>query len=47
MYKQTYKNCDIHFELSGWYTAFVPGYGTVKADTVRGVKRLIKKYLKK
>jgi hypothetical protein len=45
MYKQTYENIDIHFELSGWYTAFVPGYGTVKADTVRGVKRLIKKIL--
>lgn len=37
MYKQTYKNCDIHFELSGWYAAFVPGYGLVKADTVRGI----------
>ena len=47
MYKQTYENIDIHFELSGWYTALVPGYGAVKADTVRGVKMLIKKYLKK
>lgn len=34
MYKQTYKN----FELQGRSTAFVPGCGTVKADTVRGVK---------
>lgn len=47
MYKQTYKDHDIHFELSGWYTAFVPGYGYVKADTVRGVKRLIDSETKK
>lgn len=47
MYKQTYENIDIHFELSGWYTAFVPGYGTVKADTVSGVRRMIDKYSKK
>ena len=44
MYKQTYKNHDIDFNLSGWYSAFVPGYGYVKADSVRGVRRLIDKY---
>ena len=47
MHKQTYKNNDIDFNLSGWYSAFVPGYGYVKADTARGVKRLIDKYTKK
>lgn len=47
MYKQTYKNIDIDFNLSGWYSAFVPGYGYVKADSVRGVRRLIDKYAKK
>ena len=47
MYKQTYKNIDIDFNLSGWYSAFVTGYGYVKADSVRGVKRLIDKYVKK
>lgn len=44
MYSQTYKNHDIHFELSGWYSAFVPGYGYVKADSLREVKRMIDKY---
>ena len=43
----TYKNIDISFELSGWYSAFVPGYGYVKADSVRGVKRLIDSKTKK
>lgn len=47
MYKQTYKNHDIDFNLSGWYSAFVPGYGYVKADSVRGVRRMIDKYSKK
>ena len=47
MYKQIYKNHDIDFNLSGWYSAFVPGYGYVKADSVRGVRRMIDKYSKK
>jgi hypothetical protein len=47
MRKTTYKNHDIDFNLSGWYSAFVPGYGYVKADSVRGIRRMIDKYSKK
>lgn len=43
----TYKNIDINFELSGWYVAFMPGFGYLKADSVRGVKRLIDAKTKK
>lgn len=41
-YKQTHNGIDINFELPGYYTANVAGK-TLKADSARGVKRLINK----
>lgn len=32
----------IEKKLSGWYVAFVPGFGYLKADTLKGIRELIK-----
>lgn len=40
-----YKSVTIEKHLSGWYSAFIPGHGNVKADTLGGIKRMITKSL--
>jgi len=41
-----YKDCLIERHHNGLYSAFVGGYGVMKADTITGVKRLITNALK-
>ena len=36
-----YKNHLIEKTLTGWYTCFIVGSGTLKADTLAGLKKLI------
>lgn len=41
MYQFTYKNVDVYLYVSGWWSAFITDVGTVKADTRRGIRRMI------
>lgn len=36
-----YKNHLINYSLSGWYSCFVLGVGTLKADSLEGIKEMI------
>jgi hypothetical protein len=38
----TYKGVTIELNLNGLYSAFIIGHGFVKADTLHGIKQLIK-----
>ena len=40
-----YKGLTIENHLSGWFTCFMLGHGTLKADTLDGIKELINKEL--
>ena len=35
-------NVEIEKTLSGWYVAFIPGRGYLKADTFKGLEKLIR-----
>jgi len=37
-----YKGIEIDLNLSGWYSAFIIGISYLKADTLKGIKNLIK-----
>jgi thiamine pyrophosphokinase len=41
----TYKKEDFNLEQqrAGWFTCFIAGYGTVKADTIPGLKFLVRR----
>jgi hypothetical protein len=38
-----YKGVTIELNLNGLYSAFIIGHGFVKADTLQGVKNLIRR----
>jgi len=42
MKQTTYKGHIINHNLSGWYSCYIPGQGFVKADTIPGIKKLIR-----
>lgn len=39
-----YRGHLIEKTLTGWYTCFIVGSGTLKADTLAGIKQLITDY---
>lgn len=41
---KTYRGHLIEKTLTGWYTCFIVGSGTLKADTLAGIKQLITDY---
>ena len=42
-----YKNHEIELYGSGWYSCFVLGAGTLKADTLSGIKEMINEHARK
>ena len=49
-YKQTYMGILIHKNVFGYYlkyTAHIPNHGKVSADTLKGIKQLIKEVKEK
>lgn len=42
---KTYLNHHIEKTLTGWFTCFIVEHGTLKADSLAGIKELVKKHL--
>jgi hypothetical protein len=43
----TYRGVGITLYPTGWYSAFLPGYGFLKADTLAGIRELIREHTKR
>lgn len=44
---KTYRGHCIEKTLTGWYTCFIVGSGTLKADSLAGIKELVKNALRR
>jgi hypothetical protein len=45
--RRIYKGIEIEYSFCGWYFAWIPKFGTIKADTMRGIKQMIRDHIDK
>jgi len=45
MQSRVYRGVTIDHRITGWYSAFILDFGYVKADTLAGIKSLIRERL--
>ena len=44
--KWTYRGVEIFLYPTGWYSAYLTGYGFIKSDTLPGIRETIRDYAK-